>query len=107
MKLLILRENKIDEFMLPERIEGNYWVHYIDKRGKKKDFINIFVSDNHWVSKSNTDIEFVTSDNQLISDQITLEDYQFYFLRSGDLTERFILYCSPNCDTSNILFLKR
>ena len=103
MKLLILRENKIDEFMLPERIEGNYWVHYIDKRGKKKDFINIFVSDNHWVSKSNTDIEFVTSDNQLISDQITLEDYQFYFLRSGDLTERFILYCSPNCDTSNIL----
>ena len=37
MKLLILRDSKIDEFMLPERIEGNYWVHYIDKRGKKKE----------------------------------------------------------------------
>ncbi len=96
MKITIIRENKLEHFILPEQVEGNYWVLYTDKRGKSKELVNVIAQDNHWIMKQNKDVSIISLDGANRYEEVSLENDQFYFLNLE--TEKMILFCSSFCD---------
>ena len=74
MKLLLIGQTKIDQFILPETIDGNYWFKIKDENGKIKDFANIDSKNEQWLIHKN---EYLTlyQNNQEVS-ELYLNLYQ-------------------------------
>lgn len=96
MRITIIRQSKLEYFILPELIDGNYWVMYTDQRGKPKELINVIAKDNSWIMKKNKDVSIITLDGTESYDEVLLEVGQLYFLNLTD--EKIILYISNFCD---------
>ncbi len=96
MRITIIRERKLEHFILPELVDGNYWVFYTDKRGKTKELVNVIAEDEVWVMKKNKDVSIINLAGTETYDQIALKNGGLYFLNLED--EKIILYTSSFCD---------
>ena len=96
MRITIIRESHLEDFLLPELVDGNYWVFYTDKRGKSKELVNVVASDNAWVMKQNEDVSIINLDGTESYEQVVLQTGELYFLRLAD--EKILLYVSNFCD---------
>lgn len=56
MKITLIKEEKLLEYKLPDRVEGNLWLNEIDNNGIDRNIINVEASpDGKWRLISNTD----------------------------------------------------
>ena len=83
MKLLIFFEsaNSYQIYSLPNVIDGNYWVQAYDESEVKKNILNIFASEGHWV--------FLNPQ----SEKIILELFHFYTVPYKN--KNVVLYTLP------------
>ena len=83
MVLYFIKKDKIQNYILPSQIDGNYWINDDDNQDVS---INIEASNGQWVLKN--------------INNIVLKDYQFYSLKLVEGKEPIILYCAPNYDNT-------
>lgn len=96
MRITIIRESKLEHFILPELVDGNYWVFYTDKKGKSKELVNVIAKDQYWVMRKNKDVSIINVEGTESFDEVILQNGELYFLNLAD--ERIILYVSSFCD---------
>lgn len=96
MKLLLVGQTKIDQFILPETIDGNYWFKIKDENGKIKDFANIDSKNEQWLIHKN---EYLTlyQNNQEVS-ELYLNLYQVYIVKFRETI--MVLYTLPTYETN-------
>lgn len=95
MRVYIIKKNKIKDMLLPENIEGNYWVIDYDKMGIKRNVINIEASDGKWKLVSNSDYFCYN----LLTDETYayqfLREYNFLKVKDRDSEVFYDIYCAP------------
>jgi len=92
MKIYLLKKNYKLDFILPTKINGNYWIKYKDNE-EEIDLVNVYEENGKWRLNSNVDC--------LINDKegfIYLEDYMTVKLTYNN--ENIILYTSPIYDNT-------
>ena len=79
MKILVLKNDIISSFKLPNRIEGNVWITKFDKNDLEKNIINVEANkEGTWSLISNN--EYFVLENSKKIDSIVLSEYHFYNL---------------------------
>ncbi len=99
MRVSLIKNNKIKNFILPEKIIGNYWITDFDVDGNERNLINIEAKNNQWYLVSNDDVFIVDNNNARIP-YVNLKNYSFYSV-SNDIDKNvLLLYCSPVYETN-------
>ena len=96
MKIVLMKSEKLENFVLPKNIYGNYWIFDYDNDNKKRNLVNIEAIDNKWVLKSNFEVKVYV--NNTLLESVILDEYCFYKLKLGN--ETIILYTEPIIDKS-------
>ena len=96
MKIVLMKSEKLENFVLPKNIYGNYWIFDYDNDNKKRNLVNIEGVDNKWVLKSNFEVKVYV--NNTLLESVILDEYCFYKLKLGN--ETIILYTEPIIDKS-------
>ena len=99
MRVSTIRLLKIKNLLLPDKVEGNYWIDGIDENGIKRNLISIEAHDGKWRLISNKEV-FCMVNNQM-APLVYLEEGNFYAIRNSVTNENFMLYCSPVVATYN------
>ena len=95
MKILVLKNDIISSFKLPNRIEGNVWITKFDKNDLEKNIINVEANkEGTWSLISNN--EYFVLENSKKIDSVVLSEYHFYSVRCANSDEFLLLYCCPN-----------
>ena len=100
MLISLIKKERIVNFSLPERINGNYWITNADSNNIEENFINIEATDNGWKLSSNIDVEIIEEkDNmEFVVPFVILENYKLYTLQSKKDNSRYFLYTLPSFD---------
>lgn len=96
MKLLILDEEKITKFILPEKAEETCLFSYISE--KNENTITIEANEGNWRIKSNGSVDII--ENNIIKDTFVLSAYRYINLKINSSGKIVILYCVPLLDES-------
>ena len=94
MKLLILDEDKLTKFLLPNLIEETYLIHYKADNSDIENTITIESNNNEWQIKSNGSVDII--ENNTIKDFAILKEYMYYYLKINTLSKIVILYAVPS-----------
>ena len=76
MKIVLMKSEKLENFVLPKNIYGNYWIFDYDNDNKKRNLVNIEAIDNKWVLKSNFEVKVYV--NNTLLESVILDEYCFY-----------------------------
>ncbi len=93
MRVLLIQGNQIQKFVLPETIDGNYWIPYYNTNHKLKDLLNVEAVDGKWRINTNQDLE-IYYNNQIVTNSY-LSDYEYYLLKIHGDKLPMILYVMP------------
>jgi len=93
LRVLLIQGNNIQKFVLPEIIDGNYWINYYNTNNKLKDLLNVEAVDGKWKLNTNQDVE-IYHNNQIITSEF-LVDYDYYLLKIHGDSLPMILYIMP------------
>lgn len=100
MKLLLFKDDIIEETKLPEKIKGQYWV----KDGTKK-LLCIEAMETSWVLKSYRNTSILDSNNYPIQN-INLQENKFYSIFYADESKKLLLYVESQ-DLNRMTFTKK
>ncbi|MBP5684448.1 MAG: FHA domain-containing protein, partial [Bacilli bacterium] len=98
MKVLLIKNNRLYSYRLPDTIKNNFWITDIDSFDNERNLINILAIDGNWVLKSNYETQVVSGDR--IFDEVLLSDYNFYVIKNESEQNYYYLYALPNIDDS-------
>ncbi len=93
MRISTIRLLKIQNLLLPDKVEGNYWIEGTDENGIKRNLISIEANNGKWRLISNEEV-FCLENNQSIP-FVYLEEGHFYLLKNNTTKENLTIYCSP------------
>ena len=93
MRVLTIRLLKIQNLILPDKVEGTYWIDETDENGIKRNLISIKAANGKWRLISNDEVFCVTENQNLPF--VYLEEGNFYLIKNAVTNEKFMLYCSP------------
>lgn len=93
MRISTIRLLKIQNLLLPDKVEGSYWIDGTDDNGIKRNLISIEAHNGKWRLISNEEVYCVIN-NQNVS-FVYLEEGNFYLITNSVTKENFMLYCSP------------
>lgn len=93
MRVSIIRNKKIQNILLPQKVEGSYWISGTDSNGIKRNLISIGAENGQWRLNSNNDVYYVL--NNAYQPFTYLQSDNFYALKNDIEKETIILYCSP------------
>ena len=99
MKVSIIRTSNIKNIILPEIVDGSYWISGLDINGNKKNLISIEADNDKWKLISNTEVYY--ADKGVMIPSIYLENYKFYSIVNSTDNENFLLYCAPVLEKYN------
>ena len=103
MKVLLLKDNKIRNFLLPKRVLGNVWITNFDENGNEKNLINIESNNNgEWELVSNN--EFYVIENSKKVPYVTLVESNVYLVKEAYTDNLFYIYCSPTYENNMSYF---
>jgi DNA segregation ATPase FtsK/SpoIIIE, S-DNA-T family len=99
----LIKKERIVNFSLPERVNGNYWITNVDNNNIEENFINIEATEGTWKLISNIDVEIIQEkDNMEFSVPfVMLELYKLYTLQNKKDNSRCFLYTLPTLDNTN------
>ena len=98
MKVLLIKNNRLYSYRLPDTVKNNYWITDIDSFENERNLINILAKDGKWVLKSNYETQVVSGDRTF--DEVLLSDYNFYVIKNDSEQNYYYLYALPNIDDS-------
>ena len=75
MRISLIKNGRIYNTNLPQKISGSFWIEDKDKNNFKRNLINIEAKDGKWCLKSNFDTKVIY--NEKVVDELFLEEY-FY-----------------------------
>ena len=73
MIVRLIKKNKIYNFFLPNKVEGNYWVTDTDSLGNARNLINVEEYNGEWKIKSDFETKIMSGENEVES--AILRDY--------------------------------
>ncbi len=92
MRISIIKSRKIKELVLPNKVEGNYWITDVDSSGIQRNLISIEADNGYWKLLSNHDVYCITENGVL--DTVYLKEENFYTIKNNVENKTLILYCS-------------
>ncbi len=99
MRVSVIRPYNIKTLLLPEKVDGSYWIDGIDTNGTKKNLISIEADNGKWKLVSNSEVFY--SVNGVMTPSAHLEPYKFYSIVNEIDKESFLLYTSPIIEKYN------
>lgn len=102
MKVTIIEKNKIRNLILPEKISGSYFITEFDENGIERNLISIESYKDGWKLESNNEI-FIY-ENNIMFPEVMLQEYNFYTLKNVIKQTTIVLYVSPICDSSFLMY---
>lgn len=91
MRISLIKREKVNDFILPMQIHGNYWITDTDKDGKERNLVNIIAFEGTWKMGGNFEVE-IHENNEYVG-EVILEIGKFYTLKIKE-EEDIILYCN-------------
>ena len=91
MKVSVIKNEGIINFVLPPQVHGNYWITDKAKDGKDRNFINIVENNGKWQMLSNYEVT-IYNDGEKI-EKVDLELGKFYLLKVNREDDALV-YCS-------------
>ena len=98
MKVILIKDGKLYNYVLPKEIKDNYWITDIDSFDNIRNLINIEADNGNWTLVSNYDTHIVDTKNNY--DRIFLVEYQFYTLKNDNEKNYYYLYAIPDIEKS-------
>jgi len=92
MRVSLIKDKKIQDLILPNKIDGNYWITDTDFNGTKRNLMSIEADSNGWKLMSNDDV-YCIYDN-MIQPYMILQENNFYYIRNNIENKNLLLYCS-------------
>ena len=94
MKISLIKNNKLLEYKLPERVEGNIWLNEIDNKGIERNIINVEAApDGKWRLISNNDYYIASSGKKLPF--AILEENNMIVINHAYSTSSVLLFTAP------------
>ena len=94
MKILLIKDKKLLEYKLPDRIEGNIWLNEIDDKGIERNIINVEASpDGKWRLISNSDYYIAGAGKRVPF--AFLEENSLLILNHAYSTNSLMLFTEP------------
>lgn len=93
MQISTIRPLKIQNLLLPNKVEGSYWIDGTDDNGIKRNLISIEANNGKWRIISNDEV-YCLENNQYVPFAY-LDEGKFYLIKNSVNNENFVLYCSP------------
>ena len=94
MKILLIKDKKLLEFKLPDRVEGNVWLSEIDDKGIERNIINVEASpDGKWRLISNSDY-YIANEGKRVPFSF-LNESGVFVLNHAYSTNNLILFTEP------------
>lgn len=98
MKVLLIKNSVIQNYVLPDTVSGNFWIIDRDNKGNKRYLINIDEYNGKWKLNSNVDTKIVV--NNTIYQNILIDEYNSCFLNVKNEETSIILYFLPTIDNN-------
>lgn len=96
MKVSILKNDKILNYILPKQIHGNYWITDKLKNGKERNLINIVENNGKWEMISNNDVTIFDENGD--KETVILDMDHFYSLKIKNEDTITYIYCGKVYD---------
>ena len=102
MKIILMKNEKLESFLLNHSVVGNYWITDTDSNNKKRNLVNVEAINGKWVLKSNFEVKIFFNGQE--KDDIELSLHKFYVLKINNDSD-VILY-TDNIFESSYLKLR-
>ena len=99
MRISTIKQLKIQNLLLPVKVEGSYWIDGTDENGIKRNLISIEANNNEWRLISNKEVYCI--ENNQYEPSVSLQEGKFYLVKNSVTNEDFMLYCSPSLANYN------
>lgn len=99
MRVLVIEPLKNRSVVLPEVVEGSYWIEGTDENGIERNLISIEPDNGRWKLISNDEVYCVI--NNAKTQYVYLEEEKFYLIKNEIAKKDFLLYCSPILEEYN------
>ena len=96
MKVLLIKNNRLYGYRLPDTVKNNFWITDIDNYDNERNLINVLAKDGQWVLKSNYETQVVSGER--VYDEVILNEYNFYVIKNESEQSYYYLYALPNVD---------
>ncbi len=96
MKVLLIKNNRLYGYRLPDTIKNNFWITDIDSFDNSRNLINVVAKEGKWVLQSNYETQVVSGDKSYA--EVVLNDYNFYVIKNESEQSYYYLYALPNVD---------
>lgn len=96
MRVSIIKNTQIMDFILPTKVYGNYQITDINDNGDSYNLINVEAVDGSWILKSNDETKIIRNNAMIESSKI--ENYRFYLVRNRE--KIILLYVTPIYDST-------
>lgn len=105
MRISLIKNSKIEDFVLPRQVHGNYWITDRDNKGRDRNFLNIIEDNGKWRILSNYEVSLYEDDEYVKS--TLLQENKFYIVKIEN-EEDALIYCSNvyNKDTVQLMIKK-
>ena len=92
MRVSLIKDKKIQDLILPNKIDGNYWITDLDSSGTRRNLISIEADINGWKLVANEEV--YPLQNDMMQPYVILQKNNFYTLRNNVEKKNLVLYCS-------------
>lgn len=92
MRISAIKATRIENIILPDKVEGSYWISGTDSNGIKRNLLSIEASEGRWKLISNKEVYYVA--NEIMQPSVFLDEGKFYKIKNDIEKNTFLLYCS-------------
>lgn len=102
MKILLIKNNRLYSYKLPNKVKDNFWITDIDSFDNLRNLINIVAVDGNWVLKSNYETKIVSPTKTY--DEVPLIEYNFYTIKCENESDYYYIYSLPDVDNTYVSY---
>ena len=99
MRVSVIRNGSIRDFIFPNEAKGSYWIDGFDINGNKRNIILIDSDNGKWKLVSNNNAYVVVND--VMNPFVYLDNYNFYKVKNEYNKDTFLIYVSPVVEQYN------
>ena len=99
MRVSVIRNGSIRDFIFPNEAKGSYWIDGFDINGNKRNIILIDSDNGKWKLVSNNNAYVVVND--VMKPFVYLDNYNFYKVKNEYDKDTFLIYVSPVVEQYN------
>ena len=90
----LIEKNQIFTTILPERIQGQYWLKDLDENGMQRELMSIEAKETGWIAKSNRIVSIINGQSEFIPEMI-LHSNSIFSVKISNMPASVLIYCEP------------